>query len=183
MFNDKHYANAVLARSERLRQERNPTHQTATQKGDQGMTTINPKTSLPWRQDRHRIGVYVNGLFQQIAEFDWSDDAAYALMAIERLSETQPAPETGEWRLFEHYRSARGERTRILDSAGIVVVETQTEAEANQIIADHAAVPRLVEALSELLNEAEFVGEAKQPFSTWVAEKCRAALTALRRSG
>jgi len=32
------------------------------------------------------------------------------------------------------------------------------------------------EKLREILTEAEFVGDAKQPFSTWVAEKCRAAL-------
>lgn len=38
-------------------------------------------------------------------------------------------------------------------------------------------VPGLVEALRDILREAEFVGDAKQPFSTWIAEKCRTALT------
>ena len=45
-----------------------------------------------------------------------------------------------------------------------------------QIVSDHHAVPKLVEALRAILVEAEFVGDAKQPFSTWVAEKCRTAL-------
>jgi len=66
-----------------------------------------------------------------------------------RANATQPAPDTGEWRLFEHYRNARGERTRILDFAGIVVAETQTEAEALQIIADHTAVRNIRRILNE----------------------------------
>lgn len=39
-----------------------------------------------------------------------------------------------------------------------------------------AAIPKLVAVLTSILQEAEFVAEAKAPFSTWVAEKCRAAL-------
>lgn len=35
---------------------------------------------------------------------------------------------------------------------------------------------RLRQALREILAETEFVGDAKQPFSTWIAEKCRTAL-------
>lgn len=41
---------------------------------------------------------------------------------------------------------------------------------------DHEGRAR--EALRQILVESEFVGEAKAPFSTWVAEKCRAALSA-----
>jgi hypothetical protein len=41
---------------------------------------------------------------------------------------------------------------------------------------DTEQVIRLREGLEAILTEAEFVGDAKQPFSTWVAERCRAAL-------
>lgn len=34
----------------------------------------------------------------------------------------------------------------------------------------------LVTTLNEILKEAEFVGDAKEPFTTWVAEKVRAAI-------
>lgn len=54
---------------------------------------------------------------------------------------------SGEWHIFEHYRNTAGERTRVLDSFGVLVAETQTEAQAVQVVANHAAVERLVEAL------------------------------------
>jgi hypothetical protein len=103
----------------------------------------------------------------------------------------QPAPETGEWSLFKHYRNARGERTRILDFAGVVVAETQTEAEANQIIAEHAAVPRLVEALrfqrqalAELIDDFGVDGHPRLHASLAnMRDDIDTALTTLRRSG
>lgn len=39
-----------------------------------------------------------------------------------------------------------------------------------------AAAPDLYAALESILKEAAYVGDAKEPFTTWIAEKARAAL-------
>jgi hypothetical protein len=62
----------------------------------------------------------------------------------------------GKWTVFKH------QRKRILDEFGCLVAETQTEARAAQIVADHAAVGKLVAALRQARNSAEvFTGGAR----------------------
>lgn len=92
---------------------------------------------------------------------------------------TQPAPSGGEeWTLESepiHGWTIHGNKR-------IIARGIYREEDAREIIHNHqlaALVPGLVEALRDILREAEFVGDAKQPFSTWIAEKCRTALTAV----
>jgi len=115
-----------------------------------------------------------------------SDQLTYCPCECHQTAQPQPAPETGEWSLFEHYRNARGERTRILDFAGVVVAETQTEAGALQIIADHVAVPQLVEALTELLavfQELEMPSDRDIINEDQVTAAYEKAVATLRREG
>lgn len=50
-----------------------------------------------------------------------------------------------------------------------------------ELRAKSAGVEALETTMRAMLAEAEFVGDAKAPFSTWVAEKCRAALAQLEQ--
>lgn len=123
MFNDEGYRNAVLARSERKRDEQQP----APNDGEWSLSSAEVNAIMTKRL---------------------TGQTAVPLTCVD---------------LPKHY--------------GAIVVLDGPETAA-QIVADHHAVSRLVEVLYAILAEAEFVGDAKQPFSTWVAEKCRTALAA-----
>lgn len=71
-----------------------------------------------------------------------------------------------EWRVFEH--SCK----RILDANGILVAEAQTEEQAEQIVSEHNAHRKLVEALMNIHHAFETGVDAR---SRW-AHKVRAAL-------
>jgi len=116
----------------------------------------------------------------------------------QRALSPQPAPGAeGEWRLSEPMVN-RAIADGIRGGANITAIDVVYDARrkhygqivvfdnpelAAKIISDHtlaASVPKLVDTLGDILREAEFVADAKAPFSTWVAEKCRAALAQIQ---
>jgi hypothetical protein len=71
---------------------------------------------------------------------------------------TQPILDAGEWRVFKH------QRKRILDSTGCLVAETQTEAQAVQIVADHTRVAKSVDVLIAAREQIVFLSQALEDF-------------------
>jgi len=124
---------------------------------------------------------------KQLAKID--EDAAYEAIDAAESNEqqtepTQPAPETGEWRV----EAMPIHGWRVVDATGQeIVADIYRKEDAEQIVADHNAVPRLVETVAEIaakdctLNGDSCIkrGLAKP------CMRCRAtaALTAPRRSG
>jgi len=91
---------------------------------------------------------------------------------------TQPAPDTREWRVHKSKRE-------IVDERGFYVAFTTDEATAEQIVADHAAVPRLVAAIQKYVdayagNKSSHLGNGQARRSL---DEFKELLATLRRSG
>lgn len=95
----------------------------------------------------------------------------------------QPAPETGEWRV----EAMPTHGWRVVDATGQeIVADVYRKEDAEQIVADHNAVPRLVEALTELLavfQELEMPNDKDIISEEQVTAAYEKAVAALRRSG
>jgi hypothetical protein len=93
---------------------------------------------------------------------------------------TQPAPETGEWHVDDN-----GD---VLDRESLLVARVRDRQRAAQIVSDHAAVPRLEDALIQARNNAQvftgsqYLDTARQGLEE-IVKQIDAALTTLRREG
>jgi hypothetical protein len=110
------------------------------------------------------------------------------------LEDAAPAPETGKWQqinstVYELTTNERGEQVNRWSAnvQGPRLQPGESEQVAAQIIADHASVPRLVEALNLVLPLAEQYATQHSAAPEWkrFCNEARAALalTTLRRSG
>lgn len=70
--------------------------------------------------------------------------------------DAQPAPDPGEWRVFQY------DRKRVLNAEGLLIADAQTEEQAARIVADHNA------ALENDLNKLE-----SEVVQTAIAYHCR----------
>lgn len=67
-----------------------------------------------------------------------------------RIDPLAPDPNTGEWRVVYDPQTSHPESYHIQESGnGDCIAHAGTERYATQIVADHVAVPRLVEALED----------------------------------
>ncbi|HTG95754.1 MAG TPA: hypothetical protein VL866_24350 [Pyrinomonadaceae bacterium] len=137
---------------------------------------------------------YLYGIMQNGSDGvggDWSAEEAAKAIEYEaeqylKSQRTQPAPETGEWSVVanetasDYYHLIQNNQT-----IGVLLVKPEIAA---QIIADHAAVPRLEDALIQARNNAQvFIGAqyldtARQGLAE-IVKQIDAALTTLRREG
>lgn len=120
-------------------------------------------------------------------EFELSDEEAAMVIGAIPLQALPPDTE-GEWIIDPHLTceiiaNDTSKPTYLAERIGQTYGDSKEvrAQRAAQIVSDHKAAKSqalLVEALREILTESEFVGEAKAPFTTWIAEKVRAALKA-----
>lgn len=95
-------------------------------------------------------------------------------------SQPPPAPETGEWRV----EALPTHGWRVVDATGQeIVADVYRKEDAEQIVSDHNAVPRLVEVINDAISQLEDHVDNALAVAIMLREAQRQTLTTLRRSG